>query len=62
MAKRPPRPQPVTVANTRPWAVVYDSDGRSLPGSGRTTANATDPVTARLIGDRTLHVIQQENA
>lgn len=57
--RRPAKPRPVTVHNGTGRAFVYTEDGRVIPSGVRLTANANDPVTAALIRDRDLHVIEE---
>lgn len=57
--RRPPRPEPVTVHNGTGSAFVYDQAGRVIPAGANRDADATDPLTAILIAEKTLHVIQE---
>ena len=58
--RRPPRPRPVRVHNTTGSARVYDTAGRVIGGGEtRDNADANDTLTAALISDRTLHVIEE---
>jgi len=42
--------------NTTPEAVAVDTTGRLCPGNTTITVDPTDPVTAALVADRTLHL------
>lgn len=46
----------MTVHNTTPVSVVYNSAGNSLAGGTSTQADPNDPRTAFLIDNKTLHV------
>ena len=61
MSTEPTRPRSrrtrlVTVHNTTPVSVVYNSAGNSLAGGTSTQADPNDPRTAFLIANKTLYV------
>lgn len=58
--RRPPKPRLVRVHNTTGTARTYDTAGRTIGGGEtRDNANANDPLTAALINERTLHVLEE---
>lgn len=47
------------VHNTTGSARVYDTAGRIIGGGENREADAVDPLTAALIRDRTLHILEE---